>query len=201
MYTNNPYAQAGWYNPANPHSINNQPWGVDSHPPTFGILPSTPNAGSILAFRFSSCNPNVLNCVVNGPKGYPYFNITSSPHFSSTTITRSDGHVIAIIYWSSPPVIQSSLIPHQTVSQWLPLHGQQNYRTMTANDRVYGWYPRGSHLCLCSAGPTTPELYARVSRSGNEVLLEIAPEAIQLGLLEFAIIATMVLQSGKRIDP
>ncbi|KAF8989484.1 hypothetical protein BDQ17DRAFT_1256810 [Cyathus striatus] len=200
MYTNNPYAQAGWHNPANPNAISNQQWGVEAHPPTFGLLPSVPSAPSILTFRFISCNPNILSCLVNGPKGYPYFSVSSTPDFSSSTIYRSGGPAIATIFWRSPPTIESQLVLRQNVAQWLPLDGQQNYRTMTISGRVYGWYPRGAYLCLCSAGPAPPELYARVSRSGNEVVLEVAPEAIQLGLLEFIIIATVVLQSGRVID-
>ena len=59
MPRNNSYAQGGWHNPQNPHSINGQGWNANaSRPPTFGALPAfTSSPPTYLVFEFA----NVLN--------------------------------------------------------------------------------------------------------------------------------------------
>ena len=81
MYTNNPYAQGGWYNPENSRSINNGPWCPNAlHPPTFGALPPSKTNPSILTFEFSSFQPDILNSVVTGPDNREFFQIrTTTP--------------------------------------------------------------------------------------------------------------------------
>ena len=59
MPRNNSYAQGGWHNPQNPHSIDGQVWNANaSRPPTFGALPAfSSSPPTYLVSEFA----NVLN--------------------------------------------------------------------------------------------------------------------------------------------
>ena len=48
--------------------------------------------------------------------------------------------------------------------------------------------------------PGSSEWLVRVSRSPEMVLLELTTRAVELGLLNAAVLATVILQSGKSID-
>jgi hypothetical protein len=48
--------------------------------------------------------------------------------------------------------------------------------------------------------PGSYDVLARVSKTYDAVTLELTPRAIQLGLLEISVLATILLQCGKRID-
>ena len=106
MFVNNPYAQAGWYNPQNPQSINQNPWQSNSsQPPTFGALPnSNGKAPSVLTFEFSSFDPDILNCVVTGPQGRKFFDIRTS---NSTTVIYKPGEAFATIDWVRHPMVEA----------------------------------------------------------------------------------------------
>jgi hypothetical protein len=55
-------------------------------------------------------------------------------------------------------------------------------------------------LQLYSAGLGAPQIYARVAREEGAVALELTSEAIQIGLLEVAVAAALLLQCGRNID-
>lgn len=125
MFTNNPYAQAGWHNPQNPHSINQSPWRPNSsHPPTFGALPNlNENPASVLTFEFSSFNPDILNCLVTGPKGRKFFDIRTS---NSTTIISKPGEAFATIYWARHPMVEApGVISRQATGDFIKLSQDQ----------------------------------------------------------------------------
>ena len=134
MFTNNPYAQAGWYNPQNPHSINGQPWNANApHPPTFGALPSQSGSTTTkLTFEF----PDVLNCSVTGPGGKTYLSIVS--HNTSTLISKPSGEPVARIEWQAQPWIEiRNVVERQLVSTWLPLSA--DLRWVHCGDHLSVW--------------------------------------------------------------
>lgn len=53
---------------------------------------------------------------------------------------------------------------------------------------------------MLSSGLGAPQTYARISRQEASVTLELTTEAIQIGLLEVCIAATLLLQCGRNID-
>lgn len=107
MFTNNPYAQGGWYNPQNPASINDEPWRAGlAHPPTFGALPTFDKPSSVLTFNFSSFNPDFLNCIVTGPGNTKYFEISTNPNTNKTTISKP-GAQMGTIEWREHPIIEA----------------------------------------------------------------------------------------------
>jgi hypothetical protein len=57
---------------------------------------------------------------------------------------------------------------------------------------MYHWNP--------AAAGNVPQLLARIEKDGRTVTLEITVEAINRGLLEMAVVAATVFQSGCSID-
>lgn len=196
MLTNNPYAQGGWHNPQNPHSINDQGWNSNaSHPPTFGALPAfTSSPPTNLVFEFT----DVLNCAVKGPGGKPYLVIATNQ--TSTTITKPNGEPVARVGWQTHPWVEVvNIINRQTTSLWLQLSSDLSYRTMTFGGRPYAWVPNGGSIVLSTTGPSPPEQLVRINRASNKVVMEITSQAIHAGLLEVSVVATVLFQSGRNL--
>ena len=67
--------------------------------------------------------------------------------------------------------------------------------------------PADAPLCLPDRAPqmykvhsSAPRVLGRISRVPTSVTLELTPEAVQLGLLEPALVATALLSCGHNID-
>jgi len=89
---------------------------------------------------------------------------------------------------------------------------------MVAYGKSYRWIPRDSFICVCaildylfsmethiflqlySSHVASPELLARISFTSRSASVELTSQAIRLGLLDFAIVATVVLLCGRPID-
>ncbi|KAJ3781170.1 hypothetical protein GGU10DRAFT_390819 [Lentinula aff. detonsa] len=197
MNITNPYAQAQWANSSSEHA---------SAPSLFGALPfpSSPLRPSIHLFHFTNLNPDILNCTVVGPKSIPYFRVSNnnpSPNF--TLFQNREGRSIAIIEWigSAGPVVEVRDIIHkQFVATWLQLTSDRKHRLMKARDRTFVWVPQDERVGLYTYGTTTPELYARLSRTEGGFTLEITSTAIQEGLIECCVVAAVLMQSGRLIE-
>lgn len=132
MYSTNPYAQAGWYNPENTNSISSEVWTPAVHPPTpslYGALPfaRTPSPLTSLIFRFTSLNPDILNSTVVGPESQAYFRVATDPRNAGTSkefsfFENSQGKTFAVIQWHPKPVVEiGENVPKQRVKRWLAL--------------------------------------------------------------------------------
>ena len=126
MNINNPYAQAGWFNPANQSSINNGPWTPTNPPPAsiygappFSDLTESEKPDTILKFFFIY-DSSILNSIVVGPRIRKYLRVTTS--VSHTSFLNTQGLTCAAINWSQHPRVQiQSLLEEQPVASWLPL--------------------------------------------------------------------------------
>lgn len=82
---------------------------------------------------------------------------------------------------------------------WTPIDGFICVRALRAShsDRsnLTDVYPQ-----LYKVNSTAPRVLARVARGQNMVLLEITSEAMNLGLLESCMVATVMLTCGHNID-
>ncbi|KAJ3516065.1 hypothetical protein NLJ89_g1357 [Agrocybe chaxingu] len=202
MFVNNPYAQAGWHNPQNPHSINNAPWRPNPwHPPTFGALPPPEDRpASVLSFEFAPLNPDIFNCIVTGPNHTKFFDITTA---SGRTHIRKASEDFARIDWVQHPTVEArGVLARQRAGDFLKLTSDQNHRTMTISGRTYVWIPCETGIYLYSAGPNPPAQFARLtlSRDNTKVVLEITSEAFGVGLFEPSVISTVLLFSARNID-
>ncbi|KAJ3717056.1 hypothetical protein C8R42DRAFT_588095 [Lentinula raphanica] len=196
----NPFSQAGWASSSGGHG---------SAPPSiFGALPfaSSPSASTIYKFRFTDLNPDILDCTVVGPSSVPYFRVTNnSPSPNFTLFQNREGKSIAVIEWrdSTGPVVEiRDIVRKQFVATWLQLSSDRQQRFMKARDRTFVWVPQGAQVGLYTyVSNTTPELYARISRtSEGEVVLEATSTAIQEGYLDCCVVAAVLLQSGRMLE-
>ncbi|KAJ7331358.1 hypothetical protein DFH08DRAFT_708274 [Mycena albidolilacea] len=163
----------------NPYS---QSWQGQS---IYGALPySSPDAlPTFFSFRFTSLNPTVLNCTVIGPKSRPYFRITTdTPMPGVSVFQNSNGQNIALVQWHRHPEVElRNIVARQRVSGMLSLSPDQTYRRMTVNGATFTFTPRDNFIW-------------------TTVTLELTGEAIHIGLLEPALVATFLLQCGRNID-
>jgi len=129
MFVNNPYAQAGWYNPQNPYSVGNGGWSPSGHPPTFGSLPPIENRpASVLTFEFY-LNPDALNCKVIGPNKMQYFDIKTT---LNSTVIFKPGDQFGIINWGQQPIVEArGILPRQRTGEFLKLSTDQTYVGLT----------------------------------------------------------------------
>ncbi|KAG1776844.1 hypothetical protein EV702DRAFT_315406 [Suillus placidus] len=197
MYGSNPFvAQAGW-NAGNSQST----WDTSVPPPSiFGALPypcvSSALPGAI-TLKFTSLSPTILNCKVIGPRNETYFRVvTDSGH---TVLKDAQGSNIALLEWRDNPTVEArGLVAKQPMGQWLRLSMDRSHRFMAHNGVGYSWSPHDRFLQLSIPG--SYDVLARVSKAYDVVILELTPHAIQLGLLELGVLATILLQCGKSID-
>jgi hypothetical protein len=128
MYNINPYAQAGWYNPENPSSVNERPGpAISSQPPTFGALPypDAPSA-STKRFVFTSQGQNLIQgCeVVDTETRLPVYKIKMAQDgFDYTSLQRPSGAPVGYIVWkpNGPEVELYGILEKQKGKEWLPL--------------------------------------------------------------------------------
>ncbi|KAK7057891.1 hypothetical protein R3P38DRAFT_2497574 [Favolaschia claudopus] len=218
----NPYAQSGWANAANPNAGSS---GTVPQPSIFGALPyASPRnpPPTFVPFRITSSSPSptttsssssssnttpeILDSTVTGPPHHSrtYFRVrTDAPTVGFTVIHNSaTKEPVGVIEWRKHPVIEiRNILPKQPTGKWLELSADRTYRTMTARGKTFVWAPDGNYICLYAPGLNAPETYARVSREeSGSILLELTPEAIQLGLLEVAVAAALLLQCGRKVD-
>ena len=132
MFNTNPYAQAGWSNPQNSNSMNNNTGHWDpSNPPApsvYGALPFSPPSqpASILTFRFVSLNPNILNCTILGPQSQPYFRVVTDMNNlhgdkAFTFVENSNGKITSVVHWSRLSIEVTDIVPKQRLREWLAL--------------------------------------------------------------------------------
>jgi hypothetical protein len=129
MYANNPYAQGGWYNPANPQTINTERAGNThaAQPSIVGALPYTfPNTGAPqhLIFHFTYSTTSILNCSIYGPASKKYIEVATdlnkAPHV--TMLRRWDGVILGVIEWQQRPLVEiTGILPRQHIGNWMPL--------------------------------------------------------------------------------
>jgi hypothetical protein len=134
MYGINPYAQAGWYNPANPSSINERRGPTtSSQPPTFGALPY-PDAPSpsTKRFIFTSQGRSIVRCcdVVDGETCLTAYKIKMAQDgHEYTSLQRPNGTPVGYIVWKpqGPEVELYNVVTKQKGKDWLPLSPDQRY--------------------------------------------------------------------------
>ncbi|KAJ7905900.1 hypothetical protein B0H13DRAFT_2508533, partial [Mycena leptocephala] len=192
----NPYTQ-GWQSTSQSRANNGRP-------SIFGALPFTsPDPlPTFFSFRFTSFNPTILNCSVIGPQSRPYFRImTDTPMPGVSVFQNSNGQNIALVQWHRHPEVElRNIVARQRVSEMLSLSPDQRFsRGMTVNGTAFTLTPRDNFIWIYSTA-SQPELLGRISRGRNAVTLELTGEAIHLGILEPAVVATFLLQCGRNID-
>ncbi|KAK7462779.1 hypothetical protein VKT23_007363 [Stygiomarasmius scandens] len=188
---------------------NNNPfytWGStdNSSVSVYGALPSTnPGKSSkTLALYFSSMNPNILNCTIVGPNNEPYYYVVTDSSLPGYTVFKgNDNKSVALVEWKRQCHVEIRDIVHkQPASTFLSLSPDRQSRIMTVAGQNYMWVPQKELICLYTASSSNPTLLAQLSKRQGTVKLELAPNAVQAGLVLPALTAVVLLQSGQRID-
>ncbi|KAJ7625741.1 hypothetical protein FB45DRAFT_1030076 [Roridomyces roridus] len=194
----NPYTQAWQNGQSNSNSQNGRP-------SIFGALPyPTPDGATptFFSFRFTSFNPNVLNCVILGPQSRPHFRIvTDTPLPGVSVLQNSNGQNVALVQWHRHPEIEiRGVVNRQRTSAALTLSRDQTSRSMTVNRTTMTFVPRQDNFIWIYDGDSQTDILGRISRAQDSIHLELTGEAIHTGLLESAVMAAFLLQCGRNID-
>ncbi|KAJ7101380.1 hypothetical protein B0H15DRAFT_943706 [Mycena belliarum] len=150
---------------------------------------------------------SVLNCTVVARGTFtPYFHIAT--HSDARTFFRTNkGDTVAAIQWRGAGgatfVEVDKAVLRQRVSEWMRVSGDASYRMMEIRGQGYVWVPQDNSICMYLWNPgssTVPELLARIEKANDTVTLEITSDAMVRGLLEIAVVAATLFQSGCCID-
>ncbi|KAJ7933285.1 hypothetical protein B0H13DRAFT_1592466 [Mycena leptocephala] len=171
-------------------------------PSVFSVLPTLPYTGqpntspNVIKFTFSPSNGTVLNSFINGPQLEFYFHVTTD---STTTgfsvVQNSTCESIAMIEWHNHPIVEifGGIVSKRNSAQWLKLSRDKTHRLMSFGGRNYIWSPE-EH-----ASPTSRQFFGRISQGQDGTAFEVTPEALQFGLLEIFVVASLLLMCGRNI--
>ncbi|KAJ8517737.1 hypothetical protein ONZ45_g5097 [Pleurotus djamor] len=175
----------------------------NTHTPAFSATPASFSSSQTPMVPFSfELNPNVLNCTIMGSRNKVFYRIaTDSPKLGVTYIYDAHGSPIVIIEWHKHPILEiRGVIPKQHISHWLALAPGKAARTMTIAGKQYIWAPGDNELCLFDASVGSLQLLAKATTHHKRITLEVSPHAIQGGLSEAIVAATILLLSGRSFD-
>ncbi|KAJ7485757.1 hypothetical protein FB451DRAFT_941127, partial [Mycena latifolia] len=178
-------------------------------PSVYGALPyPTPpslrssGAPPLTAFYLTALSPTVLNCTVVGPRARAHYAVSTDGSMPGYTVIKraKDRKSIALIEWAAHPRVEvRDAVAKQETRHWLWISRDQTYRTMTIRGCEYTWAPDNQYINLCASGPT-PRFLGRISRGDDTVVVELTPDALQLELLDTAVVVAVLLQCGHNID-
>nr|GAT55196.1 predicted protein [Mycena chlorophos] len=133
----------------------------------------------------------------------PAFRITTNSLAHGYSVVQSGSYEnVAYVEWlarGSPMVDIYGIVSKRSGAAWLPLSSQKNFRRMSARQRSFRWIPDEHHINLCSDS-TTPHFLGRVVQTPQGTAVDLTPAALEMGLLEVTIVATLVLLSGRNIE-
>jgi len=129
MISNNPFAQAGWYNPLNIfNAFIDGSAGCDpaSLPPNFGALPSQWETSVNTTFRFTRLDPDIFNCQIEDERSLVCLKVETRGII--TTVRKSDGGLFATIDWSRHSVVEiPGVMERQLSANFLRLAPERRY--------------------------------------------------------------------------
>ncbi|KAF9476962.1 hypothetical protein BDN70DRAFT_949149 [Pholiota conissans] len=170
----------------------------------FGALPyvSDPAHPNLINYYFINFNPNILNCsIVNSQSQTVYRIVTDNQMPGYTVIKNVEGKNVSLVEWQTHPMVEvRGQLSKQYVRTWLPLSSDKSSRTMTVRGMTYTWAPRERSINLYAGGSRNPMFLAKITRTNGAITLEMTPDAVQLGLLDTAVSAALLLQCGRNID-
>ncbi|RPD75459.1 hypothetical protein L226DRAFT_462090 [Lentinus tigrinus ALCF2SS1-7] len=192
----NPYGQGQW-----------QQQGGGA-PSLFGALPSaSPSASAAIqadsvTFQFVNFKSTILNSSIIGPQQRTLYRVVTEATAPACTVLKdNESRSAAMVQWQPNATVEvRSIAAQQRVRDWLRLSSDQSRRVMEVNGVKYAWAPMQGFICMYKVNTSTPRVLCRIARVPNSVTLELSQEAMQLSLLEPALVATVLLSSGASID-
>ncbi|KAI1788669.1 hypothetical protein LXA43DRAFT_631120 [Ganoderma leucocontextum] len=178
-------------------------------PSIFGALPSLPVSnsskplqGDTTTFQFANFRTTILNSTVYGPQQRACYRIMTENSAPACTVFKdNESRNIAMIQWQPNAQLETRGSNAKVRARdWLRLSSDQSRRVMDIGGVQYAWAPMNGFICLYKVHTTAPKVLGRIARVPNVVTLELTQEAMQLGLLEPSLIATVLLSCGHNID-
>ncbi|KAK0229227.1 hypothetical protein EDD85DRAFT_776367 [Armillaria nabsnona] len=174
----------------------------DIPPSIYGALPYTdvPAVPGITTFHFACLNPSIINSVILGPDNCPKFHVVTEPSMPGYTILKAvDGGNIGMIQWKpdDSQVEIRGVMRKRAARDFLILSDDHRYRVMRVGGTDYIWTSEQGSTCMYLGGDVSSKVFAKVTRYQSCFRLAMAAEALSAGLLPSAIIAVILLQSGK----
>ncbi|KAF8071592.1 hypothetical protein FPV67DRAFT_883172 [Lyophyllum atratum] len=201
MYSDNSYADADWSSSSSKKHL----WTPDDQwSPLLSLpkplplpFPHLDQPTDISIFRFSSFNPNILNCTGEGPRRWRCSIITSPNVNTHTFFYDQNGQVFATVEWGARPAVEvRGVIPAQRTSEWIKFPANQRHMSMELHATTYTWVACGSYMSLCTT-TITPVLLAGIVQEHGIVNIVMGHEALKAGLLEVSIVVAVLLLSGR----
>ncbi|KAJ2924647.1 hypothetical protein H1R20_g12458, partial [Candolleomyces eurysporus] len=171
----------------------------------FGVLPPVSRSHTsnppVFTFNYVTLSPDVLNCTITGPDAVPYLHVTTVDGGYRTVFSKSNSGGLARIDWAGHASVDiPNCMGKQFIGQWLvPAGGGR--RIMTVRGSRFMWASGDNCIYLDRDGaPPSNHPLARIYHVREAITLELTIEAVQLGLLEAAIVATVVFRSNRNFD-
>ncbi|EIN08501.1 hypothetical protein PUNSTDRAFT_69040 [Punctularia strigosozonata HHB-11173 SS5] len=155
------------------------------------------------SLHFVSFSPTILSCDVVDSNGGPRYAVRTELLNGTlvTTVTDALGRALAILDWKNKPAVEiSGHIGRQAASEWLVRSENGSSRTMELGAMHYRWVTHEDNLCLTMHLRPGADVLCRVTKTRDMITLELTQNAIVIGLELPAIVATMLLMSGRNID-
>ncbi|KAI0642595.1 hypothetical protein C8Q79DRAFT_929010 [Trametes meyenii] len=177
-------------------------------PSIFGALPSLPATNppsampNSVTFTFNNFKTTILNSTIVGPQNRTVYRVVTESAAPACTIFKdNESRNVAMVQWQPHATVEiRGAAAKQRVRDWLRLSSDQSRRVMEFQGVKYAWAPMEGFICLYKVQTAAPKVLARVARIPNAVMLDITQEAMQAGMLEPCLVATVMLCAGHNID-
>ncbi|KAH9848378.1 hypothetical protein C2E23DRAFT_889216 [Lenzites betulinus] len=177
-------------------------------PSIFGALPSLPATNpptalpNTVTFTFTNFKSTIVNSTVIGPQQRTIYRIVTEPTAPACTIFKdNENRNVAMVQWQPHPTVEiHGVASKQRVRDWIRLSSDQSRRVMEVRGVQYAWTPMDGFICLYKAQSLAPRVLARIIRVPNTVTIEMTQDALQGGMLEPCLVATVLLCCGHNID-
>ncbi|KAK0210038.1 hypothetical protein DFS33DRAFT_1251577 [Desarmillaria ectypa] len=172
----------------------------DIPPSIYGALPYTdsPAVPGITTFHFACLNPSIINSVVFGPDNCPKFHVITEPSMPGYTILKAvDGGNIGMIQWKpDDSQVEIRGVMRKRAARDFLFSYHHRYRVMRVGGMDYIWTSEQRSTCMYLGGDVSKR-FAKITHDQSCFRLAMAAEAVSAGLLPSAIIAVILIQSGK----
>ncbi|KAJ7055607.1 hypothetical protein C8F01DRAFT_1373537 [Mycena amicta] len=189
-------------------SINISPldFGLNLDPITLTVSSST-----------STGSASILNANLLRADGQSRFSISTDAGGLQTVIEDGSAVRVAFINWNGASSRSRSQAAAPTLyvdevgwtmrtAEWLYLSSNRTCRTMIAHGRQFSWRPNGSCIELfplnANSDSTLPNVnvLARITLASSGPIIQLAPRALHLKLLNYVVVSAVLLMSGRNID-
>ncbi|KAH8984231.1 hypothetical protein EDB92DRAFT_1803259 [Lactarius akahatsu] len=150
-----------------------------------------------VSFKFTGTKKTILNSQVMDPYGKVPFNVASDK--KTTTVRASDGTTLAVVEWNHSAPIMHHGGRKLRCKEWIVWNNSKKVRVLTHAGKEYHWVTRNETVYLEPADRAGFAIL--IWRDPTDVVeIEAFQESLVIpGLLEAAIVAVVIMQSGHKL--